>query len=121
MGSPFTEQRIRRFGKRDPWYIAAAMTCRVVKLLLLLACVLTLTAAAGCGDPCRDLAGQICICFPDDGTRAVCNQRAKDAESSFPVSQQDKEFCQQKLDSHSCDCLKLATPEGRAGCGLTYP
>lgn len=97
------------------------MTCRVVKVLPLLACMLSLMAAAGCGDPCRDLASQVCTCFPDDGNRAVCNQRAKDAESSFPVSQQDKEFCQTKLDSHSCDCRNLATPEGRAGCGLTYP
>ena len=100
---------------------AAAMTCRVVKVLPLLGCMLTLTAAAGCGDPCRDLASQICTCFPDDGTRAVCNQRAKDAESSFAVGPQDKEFCQQKLDSHACDCRNLATPEGRTGCGLTYP
>ncbi len=105
----------------NPWYIAAAMTCRVVKLLLLLGCMLTLTAAAGCGDPCRDLASQICVCFPDDGTRAVCNQRAKDAESIFSVSPQDKEYCQQKLDSHACDCRNLATQEGRTGCGLTFP
>src|SRR5947209_14703597 len=106
------------------------MTSRVVKLLPLLGCVLTLTATAGCGDPCRDLASQVCACFPDDGTRAVCNQRAKDAESTFGISQQDKEFCQQMLDSHSCDCRNLATPgtsdggappDGRAGCGLTYP
>jgi len=97
------------------------MTCRVVKLLLLLGCMLTLTAAAGCGDPCRDLASQICVCFPDDGTRAVCNQRAKDAASIFSVSPQDKEYCQQKLDSHACDCRNLATQEGRTGCGLTFP
>ena len=97
------------------------MTCRVVKLLPLLACMLTLTAAAGCGNPCRDLASQICTCYPDDGTRAVCNQRAKDAESSSSVSSQDKQFCQMKLDAHSCDCRNLATPEGRAGCGLTDP
>src|SRR5258706_2398958 len=99
----------------------APMSCRVVKVLPLLVCVLTLTAAAGWGDPCRDLASQICTCFPDDGTRAVCNQMAKDAESSFPITQQDKEFCQQKLDSHSCDCRNLATPEVIAGCGLTIP
>jgi len=97
------------------------MTRRVVKLLPLLGCMLTLTAAAGCGNPCRDLAGQVCACFPDDGTRAVCNQRAKDAESIFPVSQGDQAYCQQKLDSHACDCRNIATPAGRAGCGLTFP
>jgi len=97
------------------------MTFRVVKLLPLLLCMLTLTAAAGCGDPCRDLANRICVCFPDDGTRATCNQKAKDSESIFPLDQQDKDFCQQRLDSGACDCTKLATPEGRKGCGLTYP
>jgi hypothetical protein len=97
------------------------MTCRVVKVLPLLACMLTLTAAAGCGDPCRDLANQICVCFPDDGTRATCNQKAKDSESIFPVDQQDKEFCQKRLDSGACNCHNLATPDGRKACGLTYP
>lgn len=97
------------------------MTCRVVKVLPLLACMVTLTATAGCGDPCRDLANRICLCFPDDGTRATCNQKAKDSESIFPVDQQDKEFCQQKLDSNACDCHNLATPAGRTGCGLTFP
>jgi hypothetical protein len=97
------------------------MTFRVVKLLPLLGCMLTLTATVGCGDPCRDLASQICTCYPDDGTRAVCNQRAKDAESSFSVGPQDKEYCQHLIDTHACDCRNIATPEGRAGCGLTYP
>jgi hypothetical protein len=97
------------------------MTRRVVKVLPLLGCMLTLTSAAGCGDPCRDLANQICVCYPDDGTRATCNQRASDLESTFPVSQQDKAFCQRLLDSNACNCKNLATPEGRAGCGLTYP
>jgi hypothetical protein len=97
------------------------MTVRVVKVLPLFACVLTLTLAAGCGDACRNLASQVCNCFPDDGTRAVCNQRAKDAESVFPLSQADEQFCQQQLDSHACDCTNVATPQGRAACGLTYP
>jgi hypothetical protein len=97
------------------------MTVRVVKVLPLLACVLTLTLGAACGDPCRDLASQVCNCFPDDGTRAVCNQRAKDAESVFPVGQADAQYCQQKLDSHACDCTNIATREGRMACGLTYP
>jgi hypothetical protein len=97
------------------------MTVRVVKLLPVFACVLTLTLAAGCGDPCRDLASQVCECFPDDGTRTICNQRAKDAESVFPLSEDDKQYCQNLLDSHACDCTKIATPDGRAACGLTFP
>lgn len=97
------------------------MTGRVVKVLPLLACVLTLTLASGCGDPCRDLAGQVCNCFPDDGTRAVCNQRAKDAESIFAVGPNDAAYCQSLIDSHKCDCTNIATPQGRADCGLTYP
>jgi len=51
----------------------------------------------------------------------VCNQRAKDAESSFSVTAQDKDYCQHLIDTHACDCRNIATPEGRAGCGLTYP
>jgi hypothetical protein len=97
------------------------MTVRVVKLLPLIACVLTLTATAGCGDACRDLASQVCNCFPDDGTRALCNQRAKDAESVFPVTQADEQYCQQKLDSHACDCTNIATSQGRINCGIAYP
>ncbi len=97
------------------------MTHPGVKALRLLLCVFSLTAAVGCGNPCRDLADQVCSCFPDDGNRQVCNQRAKDAESSFNVRQQDQAFCQNLIDTRACDCRKLATPEGRAGCGLTYP
>ena len=97
------------------------MTVRVVKVLPLLACVLTLTATAGCGVPCRDVASQICNCYPDDGTRAVCNQRAKDAESVYPLSAADKQHCQDLLDAHTCDCTNIATPAGRTACGLTYP
>src|SRR5438874_2703796 len=78
------------------------MTLRVVKVLPLLACVLTLTATVGCGDPCRDLASQICTCFPDDGTiadpqavsRAVAGARwvfHLAAIPSVPVSMKEPE------------------------------
>jgi hypothetical protein len=97
------------------------MTVRVVKVLPLLACVLTVTATAGCGDACRDLASQVCNCFPDDGTRTVCNQRAKDAESVYSVTAQDEQYCQHLIDTHACDCTKIATEAGRSACGLTLP
>ena len=88
--------------------------------LRLSGCVLSLLSAAGCGDACRTLASQICQCLPDDGSRAACNQRAKDAEATFSVRPEDEKFCQQQIDSHACDCNKLNTPEGKVACGIAY-
>ena len=93
---------------------------RTARALRLLACVLTMTLAAGCGDACLSLAGQICGCLPDDGTRAACNARAKSQEANFSVRSQDQAFCQKQIDSKACDCSKLGTPEGKLGCGLSY-
>ena len=102
------------------------------RALRLFACVLSLSLAAGCGDACLSLAAEICNCQPDDNSRAICNAQASQQEAAFPVRAQDKAFCQQKLDSHACDCSsegstaayaaccgRLNTPEGRAACGLT--
>ena len=89
-----------------------------VKVLPLFACMVTVTLAAGCGDACLDLAGRICNCLPDDGTRAECNRRAKDSEANFPVTQQDRTYCQHQIDTNACDCTQLATPEGKAACGI---
>lgn len=92
----------------------------VIRALRLPACVLTVTLAAGCGDSCLTLASQICKCLPDDGSRAACNQRAKESEANFPVRSQDQAFCQHQLDSHACDCNVLNTPEGKVGCGIAF-
>ena len=96
------------------------MSGSVAKALRLSACVLSLSLTAGCGDACRSLAAQICVCLPDDGSRAGCNQRAKEAEATFKLRPEDEKFCQQQIDSHACDCNKLNTPEGKVGCGLAY-
>jgi hypothetical protein len=88
--------------------------------LLLLACVLTVSLAAGCGNACLKLADQICGCQPDDTSRANCQQRARDQESIFPVRTQDEQACQLALDSNKCDCQHLLTPEGREACGIAY-
>ena len=88
--------------------------------LRLAACMLTLTAAAGCGDSCLTLAAQICHCLPDDGTRAACNQRAKESETNFTVGKQDEAFCQKQIDTKACDCTVISTPEGKVGCGIAY-
>ncbi|MFL5436023.1 MAG: hypothetical protein ACJ784_16055 [Myxococcales bacterium] len=93
---------------------------KVVKVLRLLACMVTVTLAAGCGDSCLDLASKVCNCLPDDGTRAECNRRAKDSESVFPVSSQDQAYCQHQIDTNACDCRQLATAEGKAGCGVAF-
>src|SRR5258708_3145297 len=80
--------------------------------LRLLACVLTLCGAVGCGAACLNLAKQICVCLPDDGTRAACNQRASDGETVFTVRPNDQAYCQHLLDTNSRDCTKLNTPAG---------
>ena len=92
------------------------MSC--AKALRLLACVLSFALASGCGDSCLSLANQICSCQPDSNTQAICNQKAKDAESIFAVGTMDTKLCQQLLDNHQCDCNKLITAEGRQACGL---
>ena len=88
------------------------------KVLRTLACVLTLSLAAGCGDACLNLANQICSCQPDDNSKAACNQKAKQAEAQFAVGPNDEKKCQEKLDAQACDCNKLNTEDGRRNCGL---
>lgn len=92
-----------------------------IKPLLLLAGVLTVPLVAGCGNACLRLADQICSCQPDDTSRANCSQRAREQEGIFSVRSEDERTCQAKLDSNSCDCQKLITPEGREGCGIAFP
>jgi hypothetical protein len=76
--------------------------------------------AQGCGNACLSLAEQICVCLPDDGTRAACNQRAKNNQDIYSVRAQDEAYCQQQLDAHACDCNNLLTAAGKAACGLSY-
>jgi hypothetical protein len=96
------------------------MESRRGKLLRLLACVLTLTFAAGCGNACLDLASRICGCLPDDGSRSSCNARARDSEANFPVTSEDQAYCQKQIDTGACDCRQLTTPQGKVGCGIAY-
>ncbi len=91
-----------------------------LRALRILACMLSFTVAAGCGDSCRTLADQICLCLPDDGTRAACAQRAKDAEQSFSLRAEDQAFCQRKIDAHSCDCNQLQSAAGKEACGISF-
>ena len=102
-----------------------------MKALSLIACLLGLALAAGCGDACLSLANEICSCQPDDNSRAICNAQAKAQATTFNVGKADQQFCQQKLDSQACNCSaqkttsgrsaccnRLNTAEGRAACGL---
>ena len=91
------------------------------RLLALSALSLAALLAEGCGNACLNLASQICVCLPDDGSRAACNLRAKNDQSTFPVRGADEQVCQQLLDSKQCDCTQLSTPEGKLHCGLAYP
>jgi len=89
-----------------------------LKALRPIACVLSLSLAAGCGDACLNLANQICSCQLDDNSKAACNQRAKSAEAQFAVGPADEKVCQGLIDAKACDCNKLNTEEGRRNCGL---
>ena len=91
---------------------------RALSVLLLALAAASLHA---CTDPCMLLAQQVCLCLPDDGTRATCNQEAGDNEDVFPVSSDDAAYCQKLLDTHACDCNQLTTPAAKANCGLSYP
>jgi len=82
--------------------------------------MLTVLLDAGCGNACLKLADQICSCQPDDPSRANCSQKARDQEGIFNVRPQDEQLCQELLDSNSCDCKKLDTPEGRVACGVSF-
>jgi hypothetical protein len=97
---------------------AVSRPLRIAAAALLCA---TALLAQGCGNACLSLAEQICVCLPDDGTRAACNKRAKDDQAIYSVRPEDETVCQQKIDSHACDCNQLTTPEGKLGCGLSYP
>ena len=87
-----------------------------LKILPILACLLGLSLAAGCGDACLSLADQICSCQPDDNSKQICNTEAKAQEKAFVVSTADQQFCQQKLDSQACNCSAQKTTSGRAAC-----
>ena len=91
------------------------------RLLGLAALCLGALTLGGCSNACLRLAEQICVCLPDDGSRASCNQRAKDDQTTFPVRGADENVCQQLLDSKQCDCTQVGTPEGKLHCGLAYP
>ena len=90
----------------------------VLKVLRTVACVLTLSLAAGCADACLNLANQICSCQLNDNSKAACNQQAKQAERQFAVRPEDETTCQGLIDSGACDCNKLNTEEGRRACGF---
>lgn len=102
----------------DPPTVSRPRTRPLLALSALCAAALL---TEGCGNACLDLASQICVCLPDDGSRAACNRRAKDDQGTFPVRNADQQVCQQLLDSNQCDCTKLNTPEGKLHCGLAYP
>jgi hypothetical protein len=89
----------------------------VLALLLALAA----TSLHACTDACTQLAKEVCLCLPDDGTRATCNQEASDNSDVFPVGDDDAAYCQKLLDTHACDCNQLTTPAVKANCGLSYP
>ena len=97
---------------------AVSPPLRVAAAALLCATALLME---GCGNACLSLAEQICVCLPDDGTRAACNKRAKDDEAIYAVRPEDEVVCQQKIDAKTCDCNQLGTPEGKLACGLSYP
>ena len=65
-----------------------------------------LCAAAGCSDPCTQLAQRICNCELTETARRSCRtDRITNQSGTVTIDDADKEFCAQKLET--CDCAAL--------------
>ena len=72
--------------------------------LILAACFVVVTAA--CQDPCVALAERICSCEPTESDRRSCrNDRIVNQQSKVEISDADRDVCEQKLDTCSCNAL----------------
>jgi hypothetical protein len=74
----------------------------------LFACVIATAALLGsaCQDPCVALAKRICNCEPTPSDRRACEQeRITNQQSKIVIDDADREVCEQKLETCTCDAL----------------
>jgi len=66
------------------------------------------TWLAACQDPCVTLAQRICDCELTSAERTSCRtDRIVNQQSSTPISDADRNFCQSILDKGTCTCTAL--------------
>ena len=70
---------------------------------------------AGCDEPCRVLADQVCECEPSEARQNACKSNVSDRAADTKVSEAEQERCSELLDTCTCERLE----EGDwAACGL---
>lgn len=75
----------------------------VLALALLAPALLT---ASACQDPCVALAERVCNCEPTPADRQNCRtDRVVNRQSQVQISDEDRDFCQAKLDV--CECTDI--------------
>jgi len=63
---------------------------------------------------------QICSCQPDDTSRANCQQRARDQESTFRFGPRTSKSVRRRWNSQKCNWPEPAHAGGTCGCGIAY-
>ncbi len=62
--------------------------------------------SAGCEDPCKVLADRICNCQPNSTAQTSCRtDRIVNQQSTIQITDADRAFCSQKLDTCTCDAI----------------
>jgi hypothetical protein len=103
---------------------------RSAPLTLLFSALLSL---AGCKTPCRQLSEELCNCVPQF-QRTDCIRLAAERDRSVEPTDEDQNFCEQKLEtcnlqmledenqtpsSGQLSCAALQEEAGKDACGLT--
>ena len=66
--------------------------------------------AAGCKNPCRQLAESLCDCEPNTPLKEQCLRTVQQREGQLdePITEAQRSLCLAKLET--CDCRKLEDP-----------
>ncbi len=96
------------------------------RLALAFAVVFALLFTAGCKNPCRKLAEQLCECTDNTLERESCIRGVSQRESSVDITAEDEAFCESRLEVCNCEGLDPARPENtperiaetKRACGL---
>ena len=98
----------------------------LTRLALAFAVVFTLLFAAGCKNPCRRLAEQLCECTDNTLERESCIRGISQRESAVDITEEDEAFCRSRLEVCNCEQLDPTRPENtperiaeaKRACGL---